>query len=111
MFDPIAEPPISSAQVCRLPWLKQLRRRGGGSLQNSTVIRWMLDGTTINGRTVRLEHLRIGRTLCTSEAALKRFFNSLSLPVSAVASPPSATAGDVAKQHQRAEAELAAAGI
>jgi hypothetical protein len=40
----------------------------------STVFRWMTDG--IRGG-IRLEHARIGRRICTTEAAIERFMNAL----------------------------------
>ena len=40
----------------------------------TTPARHCLKGVRVNGRVVRLEHLRIGAKLVTSEAAVKRLF-------------------------------------
>ncbi|MCY2953778.1 MAG: DUF1580 domain-containing protein [Planctomycetota bacterium] len=70
----------------------------------STVWRWSMRGS--GG--VKLETLRIGRTLCTSEEALKRFFARLTDPsASSTTRTPTQRQRDV----ERAEAELAAARI
>lgn len=71
-FDPSSETPIPLGQVHKIKWLP-LRRRGC-KIHTSTVFRWVQQGL----RGVRLEALRVGGTLCTSEAALKRFFAKLS---------------------------------
>jgi hypothetical protein len=104
-FDPSIERPISLAAVVKqVPWLNDVPRRKGSRLHQSTVFRWALHGL----RGVRLEVIRFGGQMCTSEPALKRFFAALS--GTAAASPASPTP-DIARQHRRAEAELAAAGI
>jgi hypothetical protein len=71
MIDPAVEPLIRLADVPRLPWLP--RRRKGKRLHISSVIRWVSPGL----RGHRLEALRVGGCLCTSEAALRRFFEKL----------------------------------
>jgi hypothetical protein len=40
----------------------------------STIFRWMTDG--VRGG-VKLEHIRVGRRICTTKHALERFFNAL----------------------------------
>lgn len=107
-FDPSVEPPIPLLQVPALPWLP--RRRGRRKMHISTVFRWVCQG--LHG--TRLEVMRIGGTLCTSEAALKRFFIALSAadPLctpSDPAPPRSPTASTRARR--RAEKRLQAAGI
>ena len=72
MFDPSSETPIPLSQVGKIPWLP--RRRHGRKIDKSTLFRWVQHGL----RGIRLEALRVGGTLCTSEAALKRFFARLS---------------------------------
>jgi hypothetical protein len=52
------------------------KRRGGKRPHVSCVYRW----TTIGCRGVILESIQIGGTRCTSEEALGRFFQRLSLP-------------------------------
>ena len=71
MFDPSVEPAIPLVQVPNIPWLP--RRRRGRKMHRSTPFRWK-DGL----RGVKLEVVRIGGTLCTSEQSLKRFFARLS---------------------------------
>ncbi len=106
-FDPSVEPPIPLGQVNKLPWLP--RRRRGRKIHTSTVFRWVQVGL----RGIRLEAIRVGGTRCTSEAALRRFFERLSAadplcggPGPAVRSPVAAARG-----HRRAEAELKRAGV
>lgn len=72
-FDPALEAPIPLMQVpALLPWLP--KRRGGRPLHYTTLYRWQADG--LRGR--KLETIQFGGTLCTSEAAIKRFLNLLS---------------------------------
>lgn len=106
MFDPRIEPAISSADVPRLRWVRKLKRRGGGKLAQTTVIRWMLSGLKIGAHRVKLEHIRVGGTLCTSESALSRFFARCADPTADVDAAPKAR-----RQHDQAEAELSRAGI
>lgn len=70
-IDPRHEPPIPLNQVPNLSWIP--RRRRGRKLHPSSAYRWFRHGI----RGVRLEGIRIGGTLCTSEAALTRFFERL----------------------------------
>ena len=104
-FDPSVEQPIPLSEVPRLEWVRRLKRRDGSRLHQSTVFRWALHGL----RGVRLEVIRCGGQTCTSEAALKRFFAGLANPTASTSATPAAA--DVGQKHQRAEAELAAAGI
>ena len=73
-IDPLTEklrPFVEAAG--RLPAL-----RGGKSVNPSTVWRWVKRGVRArNGVRVRLEAIKVGGTLCTSDAALVRFFNAL----------------------------------
>jgi hypothetical protein len=102
MFDPSEETPIPLADVPRtVPWLK---RPGGKAPHVSSVFRWTLRG--IRGH--KLEVLRIGGTLCTSENALKRFFNAIT---DAGTATPRVGRPSSKKRVERAKAELAAAGI
>jgi len=48
-------------------------RTGGKRVHFSTLWRWALRGV----RGHRLEHVRVGRTICTSREALNRFFHAL----------------------------------
>jgi hypothetical protein len=96
------EPLIRLAEVPKLKWLPG--RRGGRRLNVSTVFRWAQVG--IKG--VRLEAVKIGGTLCTSEPALKRFFERLTDPkLDSEALTPS----QIRKQHKQAERQLSAAKV
>jgi hypothetical protein len=71
-INPLAETLITLAQAAALAWIP--RRRGrSGRLHISTLWRWALKGI----RGIKLEVIKIGGTLCTSEAALRRFFDRL----------------------------------
>ena len=102
MFDPSIETPIRLQEVPRLKWLPG--RRAGSSLNVSTVFRWAQRGC----RGMRLETIRIGGALCTSEDALKRFFARLSAPEGTIPELP--TPKQRQKQIDNAQTELAAAG-
>jgi hypothetical protein len=54
-----------------LEWLP--RRQTGREIHVATILRWVKFGLA----GVRLEAVRIGATLCTSEPALRRFFAAL----------------------------------
>lgn len=71
-INPLTEKLITLAQAAKLAWLPRLRGRLG-RLHASTLWRWALKG--IGG--IKLETLKVGGTLCTSEAALQRFFDRL----------------------------------
>ena len=101
MFDPAVEAPIPLTQVpTTVRWLP--RRRAGKKPNIATIFRWAQRGL----RGVRLETLRVGGTLCTSEEALKRFFQHLTGPTET---------SRLSKQRQReidaATAELDREGI
>lgn len=93
---------IRLADVPRLKWLP--RRRGGKRLNISTVFRWVQSG--LNG--AKLEVVRVGGAMATSEAALLRFFDQLSTEDEPVRTR---TPHQRERQITRAEAELATAGI
>jgi hypothetical protein len=109
MIDPKSETLLSLSQAARVcPPIDGKRPHA------STVFRWITVG--VRGG-VRLECLRIGRRLCTTEAALARFFHeaaSTPMPVPPHPRidrkrPPSAAARR--RQIEKAEARLAKAGI
>jgi hypothetical protein len=52
------------------------RRRGGRRVNTATLYRWASHGC----RGVKLETIQIGGTKCTSQEALRRFFNRLAGP-------------------------------
>ncbi len=99
MIDPTFENLIRLQDVPKLKWLPP--RRGGSRLNVSTPFRWA--GRGCGG--VRLETLRIGGALCTSEAALKRFFGKLTDPNSPTQPTGSSAAAEAADK------QLAAAGF
>ena len=76
-FDPQVEPAIPLELIPEhTRWIPP--RREGRPLHPRTPRRWWLDGVRgADGSRVYLEVIRIGRTPCTSEAALKRFFAKL----------------------------------
>lgn len=106
MFDPSEEPPIPLGQVPKMvSWLPC--RRQGKRLHISTVFRWALRGV----RGVRLETIRIGGTLCTSEEALVRFFQHLSGDGPAPPATPARTSRARRREIARAQRDLQRAGI
>jgi hypothetical protein len=72
----LREPLIPLSQVPDLPCIP--RRRGGARLNPATVYRWATGG--LQG--CRLETVRVGGALCTTNSALLRFFRALA-PVGA----------------------------
>lgn len=79
-------------------------RRSGRPFHLSTVIRWAKTGV----RGVRLEALRVGGTLCTSEQALQRFFERLARPGPSPRTSPAlpADATQVERELDRISASL-----
>src|SRR4051812_37266287 len=62
-------------------------RRGGRPVSASTPTRWAGGGVKVDGdRRVRLEAMRVGKKLVTSEQALIRFLSALATPAD-VATP------------------------
>jgi hypothetical protein len=100
MIDVTRELTMSLADAAKLPILP--RRRGGKPPHATTLLRWATTGV----RGVRLEVVRWGTTLCTSEEALLRFSRALSEPLSDPAIPQKRRASA-----QETERILAAAGI
>lgn len=105
MFDPQNEAPIPLADIpMRVGWIP--RRRRGRKLHKRTLTRWWIDGVVApSGTRIRLEVIRVGRTPCTSEDALKRFFAKLA-GADALA-PTALTRHDRERQIAAAERELA----
>jgi hypothetical protein len=83
-IDLTKEKTLPLSDVPNLPCIP--RRRKGRKLHKSTVMRWVNPGL----RGVRLEVIRVGGALCTSVAALQRFFERLAQPECRHAVPPSA---------------------
>lgn len=114
MFDPTTEKPIPLRDVPRIAWLPHSTRAKKVSV--STVFRWVNPG--IRGQ--RLEVLRIGGTLHTSEERLRAFFERLTPQVTRAGDeprrrpvPPRPPVPDPWGRRSRArvQAELDAAGI
>ena len=83
--------------------------RSGGQTNACTVYRWATNGCrAANGTRVKLETVRVGSRLLTSEPALERFVLRLSETSEQNHSARSPTAARRASS--RADAELAAAG-
>jgi hypothetical protein len=102
MFDPTTEPPIPLMEVPRIPWMP--RRRGNRKVNISTVFRWAQRGL----RGIKLETIQLGGTKCTSEAALQRFFASLT----DAAAPQTAPTPRVRRQQlAQTDRELTEAGL
>jgi hypothetical protein len=97
------ETPLPLQQAAKHRLLRA-KSRDGKAINFSTVWRWATGGI----RGVRLETVRIGSTLCTTDAAIKRFIDRLSNPE---LSPTQLTPVDSKRAHRRAAAELEAAGI
>lgn len=71
MIDPKREQLLSLSEAAKLEWLPC--RRHGKRPHVSTLFRW----THLGKDGVRLETIQVAGTLCTSEAALIRFFERL----------------------------------
>ena len=100
-IDLSSELPVPLSDVPSLPCIP--RRRGGRKLHRSTPFRWAHAGV----KGVHLEVIRVGGTLCTSVAALQRFFEQLAESTPAVhsATKPLKT------EHDRVERELDTLGV
>lgn len=99
MIDVAVETPIplNEARTHRLI----CAAKGAGGVTFLTMWRWATAGVRGN----RLEVIRIGKTLCTTDEAIVRFFNSSTLPPAKVAEAVRAA------QRQSAAAILDAAGM
>ncbi|MFO0905695.1 MAG: DUF1580 domain-containing protein [Pirellulales bacterium] len=83
------------------------RRRGGKRTHSSTLARWARKGL----RGVKLEVVRMGGVLCTSEAALLRFFAALEQAAgTSTTTRPQSRVRDAA-QDRLIEAKLRAHGL
>ncbi len=87
--------------------VRELPTMDGKKPHLSTVWRWMSDG--VQGRV--LEHVRIGRRICTSREALHRFMNAPTV----ASNSPSTVRTRTTKQREAAieaaRASLAARGV
>lgn len=84
------------------------RRRAGKKCNIATIYRWMTDGV----RGVKLEHLCVGGTRCTSLEALQRFFDLLTARAERQPTEqPQRLTKSRRKQIEAAERRLAKAGV
>jgi hypothetical protein len=75
--------PIDALTEVLRPFAEAARRlpalRGGKPVHPATVWRWATRGVRgRDGAAIRLESIKVGGTLCTSDQALVRFFQALS---------------------------------
>jgi hypothetical protein len=86
--------------------------RGGARIHPATLSRWILAGVRApGGRRVRLAGLRCGSRWLTTEEALEQFMLDCAGPVAIDQPAPVRSPGQARRSHQRAEKQLAAAGI
>lgn len=80
-------------------------------LHISTLYRWSLSGLRSKDRAVvRLEVVKVGGSICTSQEALQRFFDRLTGDTTVV-TPPTPTTRERLRQIQEAEELCRRAGI
>lgn len=85
--------------------------RAGRRCHPSTLARWCLDGVrTADGRTVWLEHVRLGTRLMTSRAAVVRFLAAQAVAPAPAGRPVSRSAGARRAASERAADALERAG-
>jgi hypothetical protein len=78
----------------------------------STIVRWMVDGIRLSdGRTLKLEHIRVSNRLMTSRAALIRFLAAQQEPCPAPTIGPPRSPAERRRSNARAEAELERRGV
>jgi hypothetical protein len=108
MLDLTAETPLPLAAATKLV----PPARSGKRTHISTLLRWILQGAKApDGKTVRLEAVRLGGRWLTSAEALQRFAEALTprlgdAPVTATRTP-----GRRRRASERAAADLESAGI
>ena len=90
---------IRLASVPGLPWLPL---RGDTPISLSTVHRWVSEGV----RGLKLRTVRVGRSLCTTEAWLLEFFERLNEPTT-TAAPRARHPREAARERARRELEVA----
>src|SRR5262249_8873929 len=101
----LSEELIPLTQVPALPFVP--RRRRGKKLNQATVFRWAHTGV----RSVRLETIRFGGTLCTTQGALLEFFRRLTPESNAPPAQSPRTPGQRQRASERAARALEKAGI
>lgn len=104
---------VFSEKVIGLKEASQLlpKTTGNKTVHFATLFRWILGGLKAkDGFVVRLESVKIGGRLCTSQEALQRFFDRLS-GNQQVVTPPTITSRQRLRQIKAAEEDLRRAGI
>jgi hypothetical protein len=99
MIDLAKEAAFTLAAATKLPELQ----RNGRRPHTATIFRWASRGISRGGKTVRLETVRQGGAMVTTRESLRRFFAALS--------GEHVPEQDRQREHEDAEAALAAAGI
>jgi hypothetical protein len=109
VIDLTAETPLSLAAAAKLV----PPARSGRRTHLSTLLRWVLHGTTApNGTFVRLEAVRLGGRWMTSREALQRYAERITPRLDGgAASPTPRSASARQRSHNRATAELTREGI
>ena len=105
MFDPTNEKPLTALEACRHPLLQ----RGDRPLNRSVLERWMAVGILAPfsaGERVRLESYRFGGRRMTTVEAIRRFHTAVN-----GADPCKPNPHQIRREHDRADAELEAAGV
>jgi hypothetical protein len=83
--------------------------RGGAKMHAATLYDYARAGLQNGaGHVIRLETIKVGRSLCTNEPALMRFFERVSDDAAAQETP---TPSQLSAAHKRAQARLAAMGM
>ncbi len=88
-FDLKTEAPITLKEA-----VKQIPspRTDSGTIAIVTIRKWLLEGVKIDGHTVQLQGVRMGRSLITSRESVLRFVAATSGPVAPILPPQPATA-------------------
>jgi hypothetical protein len=88
--------------------LAQASKKVPGRKRNpSTLWRWGRHGKQINGITIKLEVLEVGRDLLTTEPAMRRFYQRCTQARQLESSPPQSSSS----AHAAAETELDEMGM
>ncbi len=103
MIDTSIETPISLSDAAKL----LPSRRAGKKTHPSTLYRWATHGY----KDIRLEVIRIGATLCTSQEALQRFYERTTEADPCLRNMERGTKSINEKQHRDTERQLDEFGL
>jgi hypothetical protein len=104
----LSEGPIGASEAAAQ--MGVFRKRRG--THPSTIVRWMVDGVRLSdGRTLKLEHIRVSNRLMTSRAALIRFLAAQQEPCVPPTIEPPRSPAERLRSNARAEAELERLGV